>query len=108
LLLNCDPDDVGSVNVLATTVIATPHPWHPLGPSTVNLGRHPAAQPSGPQGHGLDDARSAPGRRARCHWGRSGALARLREDLANRKLETGHDVYAIQDAGLGEGGDVGL
>ncbi len=34
------------------------------------------------------------------------ALARLREDLSDRKLETGHDVSASQDIGFGEGGDV--
>lgn len=31
----------------------------------------------------------------------------LREDLPNRKLETGHDVSAGQDIGFGEGNDVG-
>ena len=36
------------------------------------------------------------------------ALARLREDLPNRKLETGHNVSSIHNVGFGESDDIGL
>src|SRR5215211_286575 len=34
------------------------------------------------------------------------ASRRLRGDLPNRKLEAGHDVFAGQNVGFGEGGDI--